>query len=159
MPFFEELEKEIFRSLRYDLPVSVIFADIDHFKTVNDSYGHLAGDHVLIRVADCLKTCLRSSDALARYGGEEFAIILPQTDEMGALVVAERLRQNIEHLHPEYDGRRVLVTMSFGIACFSCDLDATKNDLRSRADQAMYQAKKRGRNRCWSFSSHTKQGP
>jgi len=157
--FFEMLEKEIFRSLRYDLSLSLIFADIDHFKTVNDSYGHLAGDHILIRVADCLKTCLRSSDALARYGGEEFAVILPQTDEMGALVVAERMRQNIEHLNPEYDGRRMRVTMSFGVACFSGDLDATKNDLLSRADQAMYQAKEQGRNRCWSFSSHTKQGP
>jgi diguanylate cyclase (GGDEF)-like protein len=96
--FRELLQQEISRSHRYNHPLSVIFADIDHFKSVNDTYGHLAGDRVIKIVAGCLKKELRESDHLARYGGEEFAVILPETDKDNAWLAAERLRKAIDSL-------------------------------------------------------------
>jgi diguanylate cyclase (GGDEF)-like protein len=146
--FIGSLEKEINRSLRYDMPLSLIFSDIDHFKKVNDTYGHLAGDHVLRSMADCLKSGLRDSDTVARYGGEEFGVILPETDLAGARIVAERMRKQVEQQQLEFEGKKIQVTMSFGIASFSFDEDATKNGFIQKADQALYKAKETGRNKC-----------
>ena len=125
--------------------------DIDHFKEFNDRYGHLAGDVLLKSIAECLVNTLRDSDIVARYGGEEFAVILPETSIDDALIVAERLRKNVDLLKADYESDTLSVSMSFGIA----KLDAANNlyaaDLLKRADHALYQAKEAGRNRCCLF--------
>jgi diguanylate cyclase (GGDEF)-like protein len=91
-------------------------ADIDHFKNINDAYGHLAGDHVIKIVAQFLQEFLRNSDSVARYGGEEFAIILPEISESDALMVAERLREAIASMQIEYENHAISVSLSFGIS-------------------------------------------
>ena len=146
--FQESLEKEIYRARRYNLQLSVILADIDHFKAVNDNYGHLAGDYALKKVAECLTNSLRESDSAARYGGEEFAFILPETGTDGALIVAQRLRDSIESMTINYEDEKISTTMSFGLASFDPANDMSKTDLIKKADHALYQAKKAGRNRC-----------
>ena len=151
--FHESLEQEINRAKRYKLQLSVIFADIDFFKAVNDNYGHLAGDYSLKRIADCLKNSLREPDSAARYGGEEFAFILPETGTENAFVVAERLRKNIESMEIDYEGEIIPVTMSFGIASLDIVNDVSKNDLIKKADSALYQAKKTGRNKCCLYET------
>jgi diguanylate cyclase (GGDEF)-like protein len=151
--FHESLEEEVYRSRRYDFPVSVVICDIDLFKRVNDTYGHLAGDHVLKCVARCLSETLRKSDDVARYGGEEFAIIMPETPAQGALVATERLKEAVEALRISYDGAHIQVTMSFGIATLSGKAFVAKEEVLKRADKALYQAKRDGRNRCCLFRS------
>jgi len=154
--FQESLEKEVYRARRYNLQLSVIFADIDHFKAVNDNYGHLAGDYSLKKIAECLKDSLRESDSAARYGGEEFAFILPETDPDGAFIVAERLRKDIDSMRIDYEGKNISITMSFGIASFDPANDTSKTDLIKKADHALYQAKKAGRNKCRLFDTGLK---
>ena len=144
--FQESLEKEMYRAKRYNLQLSVILADIDHFKAVNDTYGHLAGDYALKMIAECLTDSLRESDSAARYGGEEFALILPETDPDGAFIVAERLRESINSMTINYESKKISTTMSFGVASFDPATDISKTDLIKKADHALYQAKKAGRN-------------
>ena len=151
--FQESLEKEVYRAKRYKLQLSVILADIDHFKVVNDKYGHLAGDYCLKKIADCLKDSLRESDSAARYGGEEFALILPETGPDGAVIVAERLRKDIDSMRIDYEGEKISTTMSFGIASFDPVNDISKTDLIKKADYALYQAKKAGRNKCCLYET------
>lgn len=151
--FQESLEKEVYRAKRYNLQLSVILADIDHFKAVNDNYGHLAGDYSLKKIAECLKDSLRESDRAARYGGEEFAFILPETGLDGAFIVAERLRKDIDSMSIDYEGEKISTTMSFGIASFDPAKDISKTDLIKKADHALYQAKKAGRNKCCLFDT------
>ena len=146
--FQESLEQEVYRAKGYNLQLSVILADIDHFKAVNDNYGHLAGDYALKKIAECLKDSLRESDSAARYGGEEFAFILPETGPDGAFIVAERLRKDIDSMGIDYEGDNISTTMSFGIASFDPTNDINKTDLIKKADHALYQAKKEGRNKC-----------
>ena len=114
----EILHQEISRAARYKTPLSIIMADVDHFKSINDFFGHQAGDHALKCVSAHLKKLLRDSDQIARYGGEEFAIILPMTPLKDAMLTAERLRKSIESQKITYDGRSISVTMSFGVASF-----------------------------------------
>jgi diguanylate cyclase (GGDEF)-like protein len=144
--FQESLEKEMYRAKRYNLQLSVILADIDHFKAVNDTYGHLAGDYALKKIAECLTDSLRESDSAARYGGEEFALILPETDPGGAFIVAERLRDRINSMTINFESKKISTTMSFGVASFDPANDMSKTDLIKKADHALYQAKKAGRN-------------
>ena len=121
--------------------------DIDHFKRINDTYGHLAGDDVLKAVAKTVSNALRSSDILARLGGEEFVAILPKTDMRGAVMVAEKIRESIEH-----DIKSpCTVTASFGTSTWTDSL--TSEELLRRADEAMYQAKKMGRNRVVAYET------
>lgn len=147
--FHELLEKEIYRSKRYNGPFSIILLDIDHFKSINDRYGHLAGDQVLISIAKCLASSLRKSDTVSRYGGEEFGVILPETDSEPALAVAERLRKAINSLTTQYEDQVICVTISLGIATIAPDSDMSRLDLIKMADKALYNAKAAGRNR-WS---------
>lgn len=144
------LNDEVGRSRRYHRTFTIILLDIDHFKNVNDTYGHPAGDEVLKGVAGLIKAGVRSQDKTARYGGEEFAAILPETEAAGGLVVAERLRRLIaDHPFKVLDHRGsetdITVTVSLGVALFPQDGDATEA-LISRADGALYEAKNSGRN-------------
>jgi diguanylate cyclase (GGDEF)-like protein len=132
-------------------PYAVLFIDLDHFKRINDEHGHEAGDMVLKAVAQALRLRLRKSDVLGRIGGEEFLAFLPETDETGALQLAEQLRQDIEALMPQAGGGPLRVTASIGV---TSQHDPTENlaTLQKQADQAMYQAKAAGRNRVTSFA-------
>jgi diguanylate cyclase (GGDEF)-like protein len=128
--------------------LSVVLFDIDHFKSVNDNYGHPAGDRVLAAVARSLGKRLRPSDVLARYGGEEFVLLLPATDSDGAAVVAERLRQQVAQLCHDIGGSSTLrVTLSAGYATLDPGSAATADMLLASADAALYVAKRSGRNR------------
>ena len=129
-------------------PVSFVILDVDFFKKVNDTYGHDAGDEVLVETAKRLKKALRGSDILARFGGEEFVVVMPDTDKHAALRVAERLRQSIEtQPYPIYKGsQQISVTASFGVSSLDGRVE-TADGLAKRADQALYEAKKTGRNR------------
>ena len=146
--FLELLCQEISRAKRYNKPLSLIMGDIDHFKLINDSYGHLTGDRVIKTVAGCLQQEIRESDHAARYGGEEFAVILPETHLKEAHVVAERIRQSIDSLRIGYEAEMIHFTMSFGVVSFQTQQGTTANELIKRVDSAMYQAKKQGRNQC-----------
>jgi diguanylate cyclase (GGDEF)-like protein len=145
--FFEiQLERDLHLATRMRQPVSLILLDIDHFKRVNDSHGHDAGDAALRLLAGALREEVRGVDTAARYGGEEFAIILPQAGEEGALVVAERLRSRIERTEVPGVG---CITASIGVATFP--LHASSRELLvTAADRALYQAKRTGRNRVCS---------
>jgi len=150
--FDEQLEKEISRNIREDRPLSVIMMDIDHFKEFNDHYGHGAGDQCLKKVAHALTDTLsRPGDTLCRYGGEEFVALLPGNDGGGAGVVAERLREAVEALSiaHEYSSVSDVVTLSLGIAFAepAGEHKGTAESLIKRADEALYAAKRAGRNR------------
>lgn len=143
--FKEILEQEMAKARRYKRPVSVIISDIDHFKRVNDTYGHLAGDFILREVANIFKSSCREADVPGRYGGEEFVICLPETNRDGAVEFAERLRKMIEELTLEYNNIKFNITISFGVA--ELRDDAAVADFIKRADEALYVAKETGRNK------------
>jgi two-component system cell cycle response regulator len=131
---------------RYKEDFSLSMLDIDHFKTVNDLYGHLTGDEVLARIATLIRRNVRDTDIVGRYGGEEFIIVLPKTNLSSSWVVAERLRSIIEKAEMKDSARNVFtITVSQGLAGWERDEDATS--LISRADEALYKAKGKGRNR------------
>lgn len=142
---FDCLQREFELARRYDSVFSVIFLDIDHFKRLNDSLGHAAGDTVLRGVARALRDSIRASDALFRYGGEEFVVVLSNTALVGARQLAERLRAAVENASFAGLPADFQVTASFGVAALDAQDQAL--DLLQRADSAMYQAKARGRNR------------
>jgi diguanylate cyclase (GGDEF)-like protein len=150
--FQESLEKEFERSRRYKRELSLILFDIDHFKTVNDTHGHLVGDRVLVAISRATERSVREADIIARYGGEEFAVILPETDFSSAKGVAERLRSDIEHLVTEVDGAAIRVTISAGYTSYSPG--ASIQDRRAvigMADKALYIAKQSGRNMVYAL--------
>lgn len=141
------LEEEYLRSRRYERPLSVGMLDIDHFKKLNDTYGHPAGDHALVEVAKVIKETLRCHDFVARYGGEEFVMVLPETPADRAMMAFERVRSAIERSEIVYDGQRIPVTASLGVASFPHQLLCKANDFITLADAALYDAKRSGRNR------------
>jgi diguanylate cyclase (GGDEF)-like protein len=142
MGFNEAMSRELGRARRYQQPLSVAILDIDHFKKVNDEFGHPVGDQVLVRTANLLSSCVRDSDTVARWGGEEFAVIAPMTAEEGAASLAEKLRSIMAATHL---GPKEPVTASFGVA--ELRGDDTVESLLQRADAALYRAKESGRNR------------
>ncbi|MCW8949017.1 MAG: diguanylate cyclase [Sedimenticola sp.] len=141
-----KLEEEFSRWNRYGSSLSMIVVDVDHFKKVNDTYGHLAGDKVLHVIGTHLKNATRNVDFPARYGGEEFVILLPEVDLKGAMVVAEKIRKAVEEKPFRSGENRVNITVSCGVASFR-NGDARKTPFE-RADEALYLAKRGGRNRC-----------
>lgn len=143
----EILEREIDRCKRKDSPLSIAMFDIDHFKLVNDEFGHQAGDSVLISLAESTRSRLRSYDLVARYGGEEFVMILPDTPHEGAILVAERLRTRIEKLEFKGEIANLRVTISLGVASFPSEDVTSVDSLIRAADAALYRAKRGGRNR------------
>ncbi|MHB8757904.1 MAG: GAF domain-containing protein [Bacillota bacterium] len=144
----ERLREEVERAVRFGHPVSYVMMDLDNLKVYNDSFGHPAGDQVIRRIAELVKQNVRSVDAAAKYGGDEFALVLPETDKVGAVAVAERIRASIEGQLFPGDRRRPLVkmTISQGVASFPEDTTAPEK-LVELADQALYRAKEGGRNR------------
>lgn len=144
--FVEQAEREIARSCRYGRSSTLVMLDLDHFKAVNDTYGHPIGDQVLQRVAEVVGVTLRPSDVLGRLGGEEFALLLPETNGDDAMVVAERLRGAIaDHPIALTDGRMLPVSASFGVAALGPDIASFPVWLQ-RADTMLYAAKAGGRN-------------
>ena len=144
---FSMLERELERSRRERKPLSVVLADIDHFKKVNDSHGHLFGDETLREIAIRLQSKLRPYDGVGRYGGEEFLLVLPACDYSGAAERANELRQAIASVPVISGGVEKSITMSMGIAVSECIGIKEVEALVSRADSALYMAKRRGRNR------------
>jgi diguanylate cyclase (GGDEF)-like protein len=150
--YWEEcLKREYNRIQRTGVASSLVIFDIDHFKNINDSYGHQAGDDVIRVTAKKLMDTQRSTDISGRYGGEEFVIILIGTNEDGAIYFAERLRKIIEALTIEYDQNSIKYTVSLGIAEYSSELK-DYNEWLERADRALYEAKNSGRNQSFSYS-------
>jgi two-component system, cell cycle response regulator len=148
--FLEQLDREVSRAKRYRRELSLILFDIDRFKGINDSYGHLAGDYVLKQLATVIKGKIRREDILARYGGEEFAIVLEGTDRAGARQLAERIRQEVAQQSFASPKGNFQATLSIGVASYPDD-GREKADIIARADQSLYAAKDGGRNRtvCW----------
>ncbi len=143
--FIEEAETEVQRFHRNGRPFSIVLGDVDHFKRINDTYGHACGDYVLRRVADIANERLRDVDRAARWGGEEFIFLLPETETQGAAFLADKLRNIIADSNFQFEGESVNLTMTFGVASFR----RTENldGCIARADTAMYHGKKAGRNK------------
>lgn len=154
MYFDNEYDEEWRRSFRQKAPISIVMIDFDHFKQVNDTYGHLFGDEVLKQASLLItKDLKRPSDSVARYGGEEFVILLPDTDSTGAKTVGERVRRSIETMEIEYKGTIVPITCSVGGASTVPNNENEKTVLLKHADLALYQAKHKGRNQYYAFES------
>ena len=145
--FTELFALEFERAQRYAGALSCVMLDLDHFKSINDLYGHGIGDRVLVAAAEAFRGCLRAADVIARWGGEEFVLLLPQTDLAGAEAVAERCRRALEEVAIAVGDVQVGVTVSVGVAGFPATGLDTPDALMKSADDALYQAKHRGRNR------------
>jgi diguanylate cyclase (GGDEF)-like protein len=142
---YEWLKQELYRFERNRNPFSVTLCDIDHFKSINDMYGHDCGDFILKNVGSILKESVRKQDKIARWGGEEFLILHPETTLQNASLIAERVRKNIEHVSLTYQQHNLHVTLSFGIAVTT--EDSTIEEVIKNADENLYHAKRNGRNR------------
>lgn len=142
--FDDSVKREMSLAQRGGNPLSVIFLDIDHFKSINDTYSHSCGDFALTSVAKWIKENLRGSDMVFRYGGEEFVILLSNTDSAGAELLAERIRTSIEHHTLAYDMNAIKITASLGVSSLLAD-DSLESFI-NRADEAMYESKRSGRN-------------
>jgi diguanylate cyclase (GGDEF)-like protein len=143
--FAEALDREIARASRYRRELSLVMFDLDHFKEVNDSHGHLAGDAVLKTLAHTIKTRIRTEDIFARYGGEEFAIILPEIDGHNAHQFAEKIRRIVETTDFIFEATKIPVTISMGVATLDLEEPAAAA-LIKRSDERLYEAKAAGRN-------------
>lgn len=149
--FHSRLQTEMQKAARQRLPLSLVMIDVDHFKSINDRYGHPAGDAVLQRIAIEVSNSCRKSDIAARYGGEEFALILPETEMSGAKVVAEKIRRRVENISVSLNVGEIKATCSLGISVYP-RLASDISSLIETADQALYKAKSQGRNRVCEFS-------
>lgn len=146
--FMETFEREVQRAKRYRRDLCLVMIDIDHFKLVNDTWGHLAGDHVLRETARIISDTVRHEDVFGRYGGEEFALLLPEVGLAGSLLVCERLRHQIEEARLQFGRDEIRITASFGLASTTALGDAfSPVDLIDLADEKLYDAKRNGRNR------------
>ena len=141
----EATDGALVRSRRSGRPVSIVLSDLDHFKRVNDSLGHAAGDEVLKAAASAIRSSVRSQDVAARWGGEEFILLLPDTGKEGAVHVSESVREVVSALAMEHEGRGVKMTLSLGVAEHLPGRSI--EETIAQADAALYQAKEEGRNR------------
>ena len=151
------LTEELYRAKRYQHPLSLLMLDIDHFKNVNDTYGHVAGDAVLRKLADTIMPLVRPVDRIFRYGGEEFVVLIPETKSKGAVALAERIREVVSktHIPLACSAEEINITISLGSATYPGDAD-TPEALIIAADNAMYQAKQHGRNRVCIYTGLVK---
>ena len=143
---YEFLEREIARTIRFGRPLSVVMMDIDHFKQVNDTFGHLAGDHLLKELCKVLLPLVRKEELLARYGGEEFVIVLPETSLSTAATLAEKARRQVEQHRFEFAGQHIPITISLGCTELS-PMATDPSTFLHEADVRLYEAKRGGRNR------------
>ncbi len=144
----ELFDSTLAEARRKETPICVMMVDIDHFKAINDNYGHALGDTALQHMVAILNQNLREYDQVGRYGGEEFIVVLPTTDRDSAWGIAERVRSAVEYQPTALnDGREISMTVSIGLALFDPKRDADRRSLMERADQALYKAKRSGRNR------------
>jgi len=154
--FFPESRAALARAVRYELPFSVLLIDVDHFKVVNDSYGHAIGDVVLRQVAEVVRQQIREGDILARFGGEEFILALPNTDQDGAMLLAERIRNKVKKHQWDMQGRPLKVTLSIGAAEVSeyQEKESQKilDHMIMQADQALYFGKHNGRDQACAYA-------
>jgi len=152
--FLTKLDEEMMRCKRYGLPLSLILLDADHFKRLNDAYGHLAGDAALMQLAETIKKRIRDTDVLCRYGGEEFTIIMPQTHQQHAYVLAEHIRILVAKAPVNHDNTVIDMTISLGISSYSGHEEqaCTRELLIAQADKALYEAKHSGRNKVMLFN-------
>ena len=146
LAYDERIVQEFARWKRYEKPMVLMMIDIDHFKNINDTYGHKAGDKALVLIADQIRNNLRESDFLARFGGEEFVVLMPETDIDSAIIAADKLLKAVEQCEFHYQNTKVGITISAGLA--QLRKDDTTEALFQRSDAAMYRAKEAGRNRC-----------
>ncbi len=144
--FLETLEREILRAQRHGRPLSLVMFDIDHFKKINDTYSHLAGDDVLRDLGATIRAQVRADECFARYGGEEFALVLPEAAQEGAVTVAEKFRAAVESHRFNFEGVVLPVTISLGVAELGSELK-TPQQLIKAADDKLYESKRSGRNR------------
>ncbi|OHD16016.1 MAG: hypothetical protein A2086_04850 [Spirochaetes bacterium GWD1_27_9] len=150
--FQVRLDEELKRVVRYGGFLSLVMFDLDHFKSINDTYGHQFGDEVLIKVANVIKKNCRTSDVPSRFGGEEFAIMLTETNKEGAKIFGEKIRKVIEELEIEYNGKKIKVTISGGITSFPDDNPKDIQEFIEMADKSLYVSKKEGRNKITGYS-------
>ena len=150
--FLDRMPTEIAYARRHTAPLTLLMLDADHFKQVNDRFGHLAGDQVLVTLSDIVRTALRTEDFFARYGGEEFAVLCRGVSLGNASILAERLRVLVETTSFEYQGQLMPVTISIGVAALHDKMDDGGTALVADADAALYEAKRGGRNRVVSRS-------
>ena len=150
----ESLEQEHAKACRHNKNLSLIMLDLDHFKLLNDNYGHQCGDMVLIEVSALISSLLRVEDIFGRYGGEEFAIILPETNLKGATELGQRICRSIAENSLNYNGQSISVTISLGVAQLS-NTDSNYEELITQSDNALYQAKAQGRNQVCSTTCPT----
>ena len=149
--FMDRIQHEFSHSQRRNTPLSLVIFDLDHFKKINDGYGHPAGDYVLQRVAEMTRKLIRREDIFARYGGEEFVILMRDTSELHALAFAERIRVSIERGPFVFEGVPIEVTLSAGVACYHDQCFSDSSQLIRAADQCLYRSKAEGRNRVTSL--------
>src|SRR3954452_4867074 len=149
--FTDRLESEFTFATRHGSPLALVLFDIDHFKKVNDTHGHQAGDHVLSELSTLLTGALRAEDVFARYGGEEFAVICRGSDVNQGQIVAERMRKAVEVHKFMFEGTHIPLTISVGVAVLPDSTVRDANDVVSHADQALYSSKRGGRNRVTAF--------
>jgi two-component system, cell cycle response regulator len=154
----QRLNEEFERSRRYGIPLSCVMIDLDRFKKLNDTYGHLAGDETLRRVSKCVRGNLRGADIGGRFGGEEICLLLPETALAGAVILAERVRQEFCSLEIDHRDEIIKVTASFGVAELTEDM-GVPDDLIQAADTALYVAKQSGRNRVCAADAEGKSVP
>ncbi len=151
--FYEILEKELWRSRRYGGRISLIMVDIDNLKSINDTYGHRAGDKAIRKVSKRIKECIRQIDTAARYGGDEFAVILLNTSLDDAIIVAQRMVDAVASSQATWQKEQIPLSISVGLGQY--DPDTTPEDITSRSDQALYMAKQAGKNTVRIFESST----
>jgi two-component system, cell cycle response regulator len=145
--FMDQLNAELRYSRRHDVPLSILMLDLDHFKRVNDTYGHPAGDQVLVSISNVVSGIVRAEDLFARYGGEEFVVLSRNTDLEAAVVMAERIRDNVKNQMFQFGNDRVSVTVSIGVASLPKSETPAADEVIAAADRALYQAKHEGRDR------------
>jgi diguanylate cyclase (GGDEF)-like protein len=156
--FQNRLVEEMERAERYKTDLTLMILDLDHFKQVNDTHGHMKGDEVLIQIAETLRQQIRTYDIPARFGGEEFMVILPETDCKSAVIVAERIRKSIQKLSFTSSKGSFSITSSFGIAGYHHSSNITEDIFIEHSDQALYRAKEKGRNRVVVYEDFQKTG-